>query len=219
MPSGNQRPKAGKIRKGPRMAKRAGQAGAALALLGIALLSAAAEADDIFVVFENPAAGALAVKGAALEDEMAKLGALEVDAVDFGIENAVVIDPQDGATGPGRPDFLPLKMTLPLGPGVAALLQTAGAGGHYGDVTVHFRTSGRQAVDYATLALKLVAVTSVEISANPDEPPQAEIALTYGSMKLDVYPIDAKGAVAPTPETGQWNAMTGTADFATVPTR
>ena len=100
--------------------------------------------------------------------------------------------------------------------GVPALLQTAGAGGHYRDVTVHFRTSGRQAVDHATLALKLVAVTGVEVSAGADGP-QARITLTYGSMKLDVYPVDAKGEVAKTPETGQWNAMTGTADFSTVP--
>jgi type VI protein secretion system component Hcp len=190
---------------------------AAFALLGSALCCAPAAADDILVVFEDPAAGALPVKGAALDDAMAKLGALEVESVEFGVENPVVIDPEDGATGPGRPDFLPLKLELPLGPGVPALLQSAGAGGHYGGVTVHFRTNGRDAVDYATLALKLVAVTSVEISADPDEPPQAQIALTYGSIKLDVYPRDAKGAVATTPETGQWNAMTGTADFATVP--
>jgi type VI protein secretion system component Hcp len=199
------------------MIKRAGPAGAALVLLGIALVSAPAEADAIFVVFANPAAGALPVKGAALDDEMAKQGALEVGSAEFGVENSLVIDPQEGATGPGRPDFLPLKLELPLGPGVPALLQTAGAGGHYGDVTVHFRTSGRQPVDYATLALKLVAVTSVEVAAATDGPPRAEIALIYGSMKFDVYPMDAKGAVAPTPETGQWNVMTGTADFATVP--
>jgi type VI protein secretion system component Hcp len=199
------------------MIKGAGPAGAALALLGLALVSAPAAADGIFVVFENPAAGAVAVKGAALDDEMAKQGALEVDSAEFGVENALVIDPQEGATGPGRPDFLPLKLKLPLGPGVPALMQSSGAGGHYGDVTVHFRTSGKQPVDYATLALKLVAVTSVEVAAATDNPPRAEIALTYGSMKFDVYPTDAKGAVAPTPETGQWNVMTGTADFATVP--
>jgi len=199
------------------MIKRAGPAGAALALLGVALVSTPAAADGIFVVFENPAAGAVAVKGAALDDEMAKQGAVEVDSAAFGVENALVIDPQEGAVGPGRADFLPLKLELPLGPGVPALLQTSGAGGHYGDVTVHFRTGGKQPVDYATLALKLVAVTSVEIAAATDSPPRAEIALTYGSMKFDVYPMDAKGAVASTPETGQWNVMTGTADFSTVP--
>jgi type VI protein secretion system component Hcp len=189
------------------------------ALFAIVALGAPAQADGIFVVFESPAAGALAVKGAALDEEMAKLGALEVDSVDFGIENSLVIDPRAGATGPGRAEFLPLRMQLPLGPGVPALLQTAGAGGHYGDVTVHFRTSGRQAVDYATLALKLVAPTSVEISAATDGPPQARVALTFGSMKLDVFAQDAKGEVATSPETGQWNAMTGTADFSTVPRR
>ena len=199
------------------MTKRAGLARAALVLWG-ALLCAPAEADAIFVVFENPAAGALSVKGAPFDDAMAKLGALEVDSLDFGIENSLEIDPRDGATGPGRAAFLPLRMALPLGPGVPALLQTAGAGGHYRDVTVHFRTSGRQAVDHATLALKLVAVTSVEVSAVGGAP-QAAVTLTYGSMKLDVYPVDAKGEVAKTPETGRWNAMTGTADFATVPNR
>jgi hypothetical protein len=40
-----------------------------------------------------------------------------------------------------------------------------------------------------------------------------------GSTKLELYPNDAKGAVATTPETGQWNTMTGSADFATVPGR
>jgi type VI protein secretion system component Hcp len=197
------------------MTKRAGLARAALVLWG-ALLCAPAKADAIFVVFESPAAGALPVQGAALDDAMAKLGALEVDSVEFGIENALVIDPREGATGPGHAAFLPLRMALPLGPGVPALLQTAGAGGHYGDVTVHFRTSGRQAVDYATLALKLVAVSSIEVSAAGGAP-QASIALTFGAMKLDVYPVDTKGAVATDPETGQWNAMTGTADFSTVP--
>ena len=126
------------------MTKRAGLARAMLVLWGV-LLCAPAQADAIFVVFEGPAAGALPVKGAALDDEMAKLGALEVDSLDFGIENSLVIDPREGATGPGRAAFLPLRMVLALGPGVPALLQTAGAGGHYGDVTVHFRTGGRQA--------------------------------------------------------------------------
>lgn len=194
-----------------------GLARAAWALLAIALLGAPAKADAIFVVFENPAAGALAVKGSPLDEEMAKLGALKVDTLDFGIENSLVIDPRAGATGSGRAAFLPLRMALPVGPGVPALLQTAGAGGHYGDVTVHFRTVGRQPVDYATLALKLVAVSSVEVSAGAS-PPQATVALTFGAMKLDVYPQDAKGEVAKDPETGQWNAMTGTADFSTVPT-
>jgi hypothetical protein len=36
-------------------------------------------------------------------------------------------------------------------------------------------------------------------------------------MKLDIYPRDAKGEIAQTAETGQWNALTGTADFATAP--
>jgi type VI protein secretion system component Hcp len=188
-----------------------------LALLGSVLLSAPASADAIFAVFENPAAGAVAVKGAALDDEMAKLGALELDQVAFGIENALVLDPADGATGPGRAAFPPLTMTLPLGPGVPALLQTAGAGGHYGDVILHFRTGGGRPAEYATLALKLVAVTSVEIAASAAGPPQATIALTYGAMKLDVFPQDTKGAIATTPETGQWNAMSGTAEFSVVP--
>jgi type VI protein secretion system component Hcp len=149
--------------------------------------------------------------------EMAKLGALEVHSLDFGIENSLVLDPRGGATGPGRAEFLPLRMVLPLGPGVPALLQTSGAGGHYGDVTVHFRTSGEQPVEYATVALKLVAVSSVEITASTAGPPQAAIALAYGSMKLDYFAQDPTGALAKTPESGQWNAMTGTADFATVP--
>ena len=168
------------------MTKRAGLARAALVLWGV-LLCAPAQADAIFVVFESPAAGALPVKGAALDDEMAKLGALEVDSLDFGIANSLVIDPRRALPARAAPSFLPLRMVLPLGPGVPALLQTAGAGGHYGDVTVHFRTGGRQPVDYATLALKLVAVTGVEVSAGAGAP-QARVALTYGSMKLDVFP-------------------------------
>lgn len=200
------------------MTKHSGSARTLLALLG-ALLGAPAQADAIFVVFENPAAGALPVKGAPADAEMAKLGALPVDTLDFGIENSLVLDPRAGATGPGRASFLPLRMTLPLGPGVPALLQTSGAGGRYGDVTVHFRTSGEQPVAYATLSLKLVAVSSVEIQATTAGPPQTTIALTYGSMKLDHFAQDASGARASTPETGQWNAMTGTADFSTVPTR
>jgi type VI protein secretion system component Hcp len=199
------------------MRKRTGLARAALAVLGGVLLSAPAYADEIFVVFEAPTAGALAVKGAPADAEMARLGALAVDSLDFGIENSLVIDPAEGATGPGRAAFLPLRMVLPLGPGVPALLQTAGAGGHYGDVSVHFRGSGEEPADYATLSLKLVAVTSVEISATAAGSPQATVALTYGSMKLDVFPQDASGTLAKIPETGQWNAMTGTAEFATVP--
>ncbi len=182
-----------------------------------ALAPGQADADAIFVVFESPTAGAVAVKGDASDEDMAKLGALEVDAVDFGIENPLVIDPEDAAIGPGRPAFTPLQLKLRLGPGVPALLQTSGAGGHYGDVTVHFRTSGNKPVEYATLSIELVAVSSVEVSASGGNPPQAAVSLTYGSMKLDVYPIDVKGAVATTPETGQWNVMTGTADFSKVP--
>jgi hypothetical protein len=36
-------------------------------------------------------------------------------------------------------------------------------------------------------------------------------------MKLDVDPIDPRGRPRHHPETGQWNAMTGAAAFATVP--
>jgi type VI protein secretion system component Hcp len=198
------------------MIKRSGLTQATLALLG-GLLCAPAQADAIFVVFENPSAGAVAVKGAPFDVEMAKLGALEVDGIEFGIENSLVIDPRDGATGPGRAVFAPLRVTLPLGPGVPALLQTTGAGGHYRDVRVHFRTGGKQPVDYATVALKLVAVTGVEISADSGGAPQARVTLNFGAMKLDVYPQDTKGEIAATPETGQWNAMTGTADSATIP--
>lgn len=199
------------------MTRRSGLARTSLALLG-ALLCAPAQADTLFVVFEDPAAGALPVKGAPADAEMAKLGALPVYTLDFGIENSLVLDPRAGATGPGRASFLPLRMTLPLGPGVPALLQTSGAGGHYGDVTVHFRTSGEQPVEYATLSLKLVAVSRVEIQASTAGPPEATIALTYGSMKLDHFSQGSSGAPASTPESGQWNAMTGTADFSTVPT-
>jgi len=190
---------------------------AASAMLALALAAMPAmAADAIFAVFANPADGALAVKGATADADMARLGALKIDALDFGIENALVIDPADGALGPGRPSFMTLTMTLALGPGVPALLQTSAAGGHYGDVTLHLRKDGGS-VDYTTLSLKVVAVGRVEISASGGSPPQATVDLTYGSMKLDVYPQDASGAVAKTPETGQWNAMTGAADYATVP--
>ena len=197
------------------MTKRAGLVAlAALMLLAGGLIGGPVRADGVFVVFENPAAGALAVQGAVLDEEMAKRGALEVASIDFGIENSLVLDPR-GATGPGRATLLPLRMTLPLGPGVPALLQTAGAGGHYGDASVHFRTSGRQPKEYATLSLKLVAVTGVEVATGGGGPPQATISLTYGAMKLDVYAQDTKGEISSTPETGSWNAMTGSADFAT----
>jgi type VI protein secretion system component Hcp len=184
---------------------------AAVSALACIVLSPPAMADALFVVFEKPSNGALAVKGDSLDDAMAKLGALEVDQLGFGIQNALVIDPADNAIGPGRATLKPLAMTLPLGPGVPALLQTAGAGGHYGDVTVHLRTSGNQPVEYATLSLKTVVVSSVEISASSGGSPQATVVLTYGAMKLDVYAQDTKGTVATEPETGAWNAMTNSA--------
>ena len=182
-----------------------------------ALASGPAAADAIFVVFDKPSNGALAVKGDSLDEDMAKLGALEVDQLAFGIENALVIDPGDNAIGPGRAALKPLAMTLPLGPGVPALLQTSGAGGHYGEVTVHLRTGGRQPVELATLTLETVAVSSVAISGNTSGPPQAAVTLVYGAIKLDVYAQDAKGAVATTPETGAWNTMTSSADLAAKP--
>ena len=185
--------------------------------LAIVALAGPATADAIYAVFANPAGGAVAVQGDASDAAMAKLGALEVETVDFGIENPLVIDPRDDAIGPGRASFKPLGMSLPLGPGVPALLQTSGAGGHYGDVTLHFRTDGAGAVEYATLALNIVTVSSVEISASDGSPPQATITLGYGSMKLDFFAQDAKGVVADSPESGAWNAMTATADFSTVP--
>lgn len=187
--------------------------------VGLAMLALAgpAEADAIFAVFEDPTGGAVAVKGDASDTAMAKLGALEVDTVDFGIENPLVIDPRDDAIGPGRANFKPLGMSLPLGPGVPALLQTSGAGGHYGGLTLHFRTDAASPIEYATVALKVVTVSSVEISASAGNPPQATITLGYGALKLDSFAQDAKGAVADTPETGAWNAMTGTTDFATLP--
>jgi hypothetical protein len=151
---------------------------APLAVLVWVLASTPAEADDaIFAVFANPADGALAVKGAPADADMARRGALELESVAFGIENSLVIDPEQGALGPGRPRFKTLTMTLPLGPGVPALLQTSPA----------------------------------------DESPRASVDLAFGSMKLEVFPEDAGGQPAQQPEVGQWNVMTGTADFSTVP--
>jgi type VI protein secretion system component Hcp len=190
---------------------------ATLAVLVCALASLPAKADAIFAVFANPASGALPVKGAPADANMAKLGALKIESVDFGLENTLVIDPEQGALGPGRPSFTTLTMTLPLGPGVPALLQTSAAGGHYGDVTLHFREEGEKPVEYATVSLKVVAVSRVEISAPAGEPPQATVDLTYGSMKLEFFAQDAGGQRARQPEVGQWNVMTGTADFSTVP--
>ena len=198
------------------MTKRAGLARAMLVLWGV-LLCAPAQADAIFVVFEGPAAGALPVKGAALDDEMAKLGALEVDSLDFGIENSLVIDPREGATGPGRAAFLPLRMVLAWVQACRRCCRPRVPAATTATSRCTFARAAGRPVDHATLALKLVAVTGVEVSAGADGP-QARVTLTYGSMKLDVYPVDAKGEVAKTPETGQWNAMTGTADFSTVPT-
>jgi type VI protein secretion system component Hcp len=190
---------------------------APLAVLVWVLASTPAEADDaIFAVFANPADGALAVKGAPADADMARRGALELESVAFGIENSLVIDPEQGALGPGRPRFKTLTMTLPLGPGVPALLQTSAAGGHYGDVTLHFRDDDAP-VDHATLSLKMVALSAVEISAPADESPRASVDLAFGSMKLEVFPEDAGGQPAQQPEVGQWNVMTGTADFSTVP--
>jgi type VI protein secretion system component Hcp len=185
-------------------------------LVGFAFVAVSGpdKADAIYAVFASQAGGAVAVQGDALDAAIA--GALQVETVDFGIENPLVIDPRDDAIGPGRANFKPLGLSLPLGPGIPALLQTSGAGGHYGDVTLHFRTNGARAIEYATLALKVVTVSSVEISASDDNPPQATVTLAYGSMKLDVVPLDAKGT-AGTAETGTWNTMTGTADFSTVP--
>jgi type VI protein secretion system component Hcp len=76
---------------------------------------------------------------------------------------------------------------------------------------VHLRTSGNQPVEYATLSLNTVVVSSVEISASTGGSPQATVVLTYGAIKLDVYAQDTKGTVATQPETGAWNAMTNSA--------
>jgi type VI protein secretion system component Hcp len=206
------------MRDGAAMSFRPLRASLALAIAFAAIGAAtAAAADGVYAVFADPKAGALAVKGTASDSDMAKLDALEVNEIDFGIEKPLVLDPRQGAVGPGRPSFRPLSLSLPLGAGVAALLQTSGTGGHYGDVTVHFRTTGDKPVEYATLALKLVAVTKVEIAAEDGDRPRANVALIYGAMKLDVFPLDATGTPASTPETGQWSVVNNSTDFSKVP--
>ena len=89
------------------------------------------------------------------------------------------------------------------------LMVAAANGRRISEATLSVRKGGEMPVDYLTMKLSDLVVSSYRTAASTPDAPVDEFTLTFGKVEYSYMPQSATGALAP-PLTGTWDFKTNT---------
>ena len=110
-----------------------------------------------------------------------------------------------GGAGAGKANVQDLSFTKWVDSATPKLVLACCAGTHYDDATLVVRKAGGTPVEYITLKLIEVLVTSISTGGSGGEDRLTEnVTLNFAKFNLDYVPQDAKGAAGTAIPAG-WN--------------
>jgi type VI secretion system secreted protein Hcp len=139
-------------------------------------------------------------------DSFLKLGTLKGESVVKGFEDQMQIlswgwgMTQTGTThsasggGAGKVDVQDLHVVKHIDAASPNLALSCAKGTHYDTATLTMRKAGGTALEYVTLTLTDVLVSSYSVSSSGGDQLQDTVALNFGKFKYSYHPQDNKGA-------------------------
>jgi type VI secretion system secreted protein Hcp len=139
-------------------------------------------------------------------DSFLKLGTLKGESVVKGFEDQMQIlswgwgMTQTGTThsasggGAGKVDVQDLHVVKHIDAASPNLALSCAKGTHYDTATLTMRKAGGTALEYVTLTLTDVLVSSYSVSSSGGDQLQDTVALNFGKFKYSYQPQDNKGA-------------------------
>jgi len=139
-------------------------------------------------------------------DSFLKLGTLKGESVVKGFEDQMQIlswgwgMTQTGTThsasggGAGKVDVQDLHVVKNIDAASPNLALSCAKGTHYDSAVLTMRKAGGTALEYVTLTLTDVLVSSYSVSSGGDDQLQDTVALNFGKFKYSYQPQDNKGA-------------------------
>lgn len=141
-------------------------------------------AGDFIVVIEG-------IKGETAVDKFKDKGGIDVLSFSWGVSNSGSFALQGGG-GSGRADFQDLSFMKMVDKASPLLAKACAEGTHIGAASLHVRKAGGEQVEYYTIELKDVLVSSYQPSASGQDVSEA-FSLNYAKIKFDYLPQDEKG--------------------------
>lgn len=151
---------------------------------------------DIFVKFEKPAQGAMAVVGESKDAAMKDW--IEVKSISFGAEHPVTIGSAYGGAGSGKATFDEIVIEKAVDSTSPALFAAVCTGGHYEQITIAFRKAGgagKAAMPYYGIICKMVFIKSLVHTASGGEDPSEMLKLAVGAIQMTYRKQKADGSM------------------------
>lgn len=143
---------------------------------------------DMFLIIDT-------VKGETTDKEFAKKTAIDVLSWSWGVSNSGTTH-MGGGGGSGKANFQDLSITKYVDSSSHALLMGSATGEHFKTASLHVRKAGKTQLEYITLEMKEVLVTSVTTGGSGGEDRLTEtISLNFGEVKFSYKPQKTDGTL------------------------
>ncbi len=124
-------------------------------------------------------------------------GEIELESWSFGIASSGTARLGGGGAGAGKAQMSDLSVMKSVDLATPALLQAAASGQRIARATLTQRSAGANPLDVLTMVLAPVLVTSCQLSAASDGPPQESVQLSFGTVQLTYVSQAPDGSAGP----------------------
>jgi len=135
------------------------------------------------------------IKGETTDKAFAKSAAIDVLAWGWGVSNSGTTH-MGGGGGSGKSNFQDLSVTKYVDSSSHALLGACATGEHFKTASLHVRKAGKVQVEYITIEMKEVMVTSVSTGGSGGEDRLTEnLSLNFAEVKFTYKPQKPDGTL------------------------
>jgi len=144
------------------------------------------------------------VEGESTDDK--HKGEIEIDSFSWGVSNP---GSMAAGGGTGKATFQDMHFTMHVSKASPKLMQAAATGEHLKTVDLTVRKAGGTQMEYYTIHLEDILVSSYSSSGSSGEVPMESISLNYQKIEFQYIPQNADGTVAGAVK-ASWNLATNT---------
>lgn len=135
------------------------------------------------------------IKGESTDKSFGPKGAIDVLAWGWGVSNSGTTH-MGGGGGGGKSNFQDVSVTKYVDSSSHALLQACATGEHFTNASLHVRKAGKTQVEYITIEMEEVLVTSVSTGGSGGEDRLTEnLSLNFAKVKFTYKPQKPDGTL------------------------
>jgi len=129
-------------------------------------------------------------------------GEIEPQSFGWGVAQSAVATGRAGGAGAGKPQFRDLVFVQRVGKSSTKLFLACATGQHLKEATLSAHTSGKTPLEFLTIKLTDVVVSSFEEAATDGEHPFEHVALRFAKIELTYRPQGPAGKAGPALKAG-----------------